>query len=135
MFFFQFLDDPVQFQARELFHEYLAIQMVDFMLQADREQAVGMQFERLALPVKRAQGDLLCACHFLVNAGYRQTAFLAGFFTFPVEDFRVDEYLQGILFFGKIDDQQPDMLIHLGGGQADSRGGIHGFGHVIDKLL
>jgi len=50
------------------------------------------------------------------------------------EDFRVAEHQRLVLRFGNIHDDQTLMEIHLGGGQADARGGIHGFEHVLDLL-
>ena len=46
---FQFLFDPVALQGTEIIHEQFTIQMVHLVLDADRQQATGLDIERLAI--------------------------------------------------------------------------------------
>src|SRR5690242_13983565 len=53
------LPDALTLQVREVVHEQLAVEMVDLVLDADREQAVGVELQGLALRVQRPHPDAL----------------------------------------------------------------------------
>src|SRR3989344_6121666 len=52
---FQFLVDARLFQAREVIDEDLAVEVIDFVLDAGGEQMLGLDLDRLALAVQRAR--------------------------------------------------------------------------------
>jgi hypothetical protein len=47
----------------------------------------------------------------------------------------VDQHQRRIAFFGHIDDDQAFVHIHLGGGQTDALGLVHGLQHVGISVL
>src|SRR6185437_1456342 len=51
------------FQRRQVIDEHLADQMIHLVLDANGEQAIGFEFERLAGDVLRAHADPLLAFH------------------------------------------------------------------------
>src|SRR6185437_430572 len=50
-------------QRREVIHEQLADEVIHLVLDADREQAVGLDFERRAIRALRAHADAIGALH------------------------------------------------------------------------
>ena len=62
--------------------------MVDFVLNAHRQQATAFQLERFAVAVERFHEAMLDAGDVFVKARHRQAAFLHGFrFAFEYGDF------------------------------------------------
>jgi hypothetical protein len=78
--------------------------MIHFMLDAYRQQAVGVQIEGLAVAIERTHGDALGALDPVENARHRQAAFLAFLAARLGDDFRIDEDAQRIVGFGNVDD-------------------------------
>jgi hypothetical protein len=64
-----------------------------------------------------------------------RTRILAHRLAFAPEDFRIEEDPGLALVLGHVNDDEPVMPVHLGSGQADSGGGIHGLEHVGDLAL
>ena len=54
--FFELLTNPHPFQLRQVINEQLAIEMIDLVLDANRQQIVGFHLERLAIPVQCPSG-------------------------------------------------------------------------------
>ena len=77
--------------------------MVHFVLNAHGEQPVGVELERFAVLVLRANADPRGARHLVVVAGYGQAAFLAFGFAFGRQELRIDEYPQLVLGVGNVD--------------------------------
>lgn len=46
----------------------------------------------------------------------------------------VDEDARLAAVFAEVHDHDLQVHVHLGGGQADARGFVHGFKHVVDQL-
>ena len=60
-----------------MFDEDVSVEVLDLMLQADRQQTVGVDRLFLAVEVEVANDDLLGALNLVVDSGNRQTTFLA----------------------------------------------------------
>ncbi|MNO88576.1 hypothetical protein D3C76_800310 [compost metagenome] len=105
------------------------------MLDAHREQTFGNFLERFAVAVQRLDLHLLRAVDVLVEAGHRQAAFLVLIHLFGQRfELGVDEHPRLGLVLGQIHDDDALVHVHLGGGQADAGGFVHGFEHVVDQL-
>ena len=105
------------------------------MLDAYGQQAIGLQFLRLALAIQVAHGDFVGAGHVGKNAGHGQAAFLIDLFARLVGDLRIDEDLRLVLLFTHIDDHEALVHVHLASSQADARRVVHGLEHVIQQAL
>ena len=105
--------------------------MIDLMLDADCQQAIGFQLQRLAITPQGAHADLLSAGHRLIKSRHRQTAFLAFLQPIAGDDFRVDQKQGLVTIIGDVRHQHAQMDIHLRGGKANALGGVHGFQHVV----
>src|SRR5690606_38450788 len=135
MLFFQLLLDAVALELRQVVDEELAVEVVAFVLDAHRQQAFGDQLVGLAVAVQRADPNLLRAIDVLVEAGYRQTAFLVlvhlvgqGF------ELGVDEDPRLGLVLGQVHHHHALVNVHLGSREADAGSGIYGLEHVVDQL-
>ncbi len=118
-----------------MLNEHLAIEVVDLVLQADREQALRSQGKRGALRIKRTHHDLPGTLDVFKDARHRQAAlFVNGGLAARFDDFGIDEDLQGIAGLGKIDHDHPKVHIDLRGSKADAWSVVHGFGHVSNQL-
>ena len=110
--------------------EDLAIQMVQFMLDAHGEQALGNQGLMLALAILKVDGHPLGAFDLFVDPGYRQATLLAFLLTLKVIDARIDQGKQFVPAFRNVDDDDLLVNIDLCCRQADAWSLVHGFGHV-----
>lgn len=109
--------------------------MIEFVLHAHRQQAFAFQFERLAVAVLGLDPHAQGAVDVLVEARHRQAAFLVlAHVVGQLFDRGVDEDPRLAAVFAQVHDH--DLLVHvdLGRGQADARGFVHGFKHVVDQL-
>ena len=110
--------------------------MVDLVLDAHGQQAVGVQLERLAVGVQGFDPDFDRALDAVVNARYRQAAFVVDLlFRAGPDDGRVDEDAQLVLGLGGIDNEQLLVHVYLAGGQPDAGGVVHGLGHVGHQFV
>ncbi|MCY1250470.1 hypothetical protein D9M72_641160 [compost metagenome] len=66
--FFQLLLDPVTLERRQVIDEQLAIEVVALVLDANGQQALGDQFERLAVAVQGLDLDALGAIDVFIEA-------------------------------------------------------------------
>src|SRR5690606_18296995 len=127
--------NSVLFQRRQVFDKHLAHEVVHFVLDADRQKPVGVEFVGFAVFIQRTYADAGGTFNFVVDARDRQTAFLVNLkvVAFP-DDLRVDEHAQVIALFGDIDNDNAFMDINLSGSQPHTRRVIHGLGHVTIQL-
>src|SRR5258708_16530152 len=103
--------DALLLEARQIVDEDFALEVIHLVLDANREELVCDEGERLAVQIERAHGDALGALDRLVDSGDRQAAFLAGLRAFPADDFRVDQKHELVPALGGIDDDHPP--VHL----------------------
>src|SRR5262245_38171110 len=127
--------DALLLQLREVLDEHLALQVIHLVLDADREQPLGLERERLAVLIVGAHLDALGALHQLVDAGHGKATFLDVRLSGRFHDLGVHQHDQRVVPVGDVD--HDDLLVHvdLGGREADARRRVHGFGHVGDELL
>ncbi|MCY1449656.1 hypothetical protein D9M71_664080 [compost metagenome] len=105
------------------------------MLDAHGEQAFGDQLEGLAVAVQGLDLHLLRAVDVLVEARYRKAAFLVLVHLLGEGlELGVDEDQRLGLVFRQVHHHHALVHIHLGGGEAYARCGVHGFEHVVDQL-
>ena len=104
--------------------------MIHLVLQADRQQSVGLDRLRLAVQIEVAHDDMLGALDLVVDAGHREAAFLADLHAVALDELGIDQHQQLVPRFGGIDDDHPLVHIDLGRGQADARRFVHRLGHV-----
>ena len=122
-------------QRGEIFHKHFAQQVVELVLDADGQKAVGFEGEFFAFFVAGFHGYALGAGDGVVNAGHRQAAFFVGGFAVFMGDHGVDKHARLVVFFGEIHHHHALVHVHLGGGQADAVRGIHGFQHIGHQRL
>src|SRR5690606_15883337 len=87
----QLLADAGALEIGEVVDEQPAVEVVDLVLDADREQAVGLAFDGVAVAVEVAHLHALGALHVLVDIGHGQAAFLHDLDAFLLEDLGIDE--------------------------------------------
>jgi hypothetical protein len=108
--------------------------MIDLVLHADRQQAVDVLLEWVAVAAQGPHANARRARNLVVVAGHGEAAFLRRFRAFLHEDLRVDEDPRFGATLGHVRDQQALVDIDLGGGEPDALGGIHGLEHVVDQV-
>ena len=114
-------------------HEYFAVQMVNFVLNAHGEQFVAFHFKKFAFCILRAHAHAIGAGDGLVNFGYGQTAFFPLFlFDALCDDFGIDEDQRLIALLRGIHDDDAMMNVHQRCGQAHAFGAVHGLKHIVD---
>src|ERR671910_40114 len=79
LFFLDFLAHALALHLRQVIDEQAAVEVIDLVLHADREQSFEIALERLAVAAQRAHADARGAFHFVVIAGHRQAALLRDF--------------------------------------------------------
>ncbi len=107
--------------------------MIHLVLDADRQQALGVEAVRRAVAVERADGDAVGAADPLVDPGHRQAALFHLLDAVQGGDLGVDETERLVLALGDVDDDHPAVDVDLGRGQADAGRRVHGFEHVVDQ--
>src|SRR5690606_34074776 len=118
-------------EPRQVLDKHLAVQVIDLVLDADREQPVRFQGEGRAVPVQGADGHAIRTLDLVVDARNRQATLLVDLrFLALRDDLGVDEHAQIVALLGDVDHHHPQVDVHLGGGEPDARGGIHGLGHI-----
>src|ERR1039457_942093 len=116
--------------------EQHAVEVVDLMLDAAREQLSAVHLEPLAALVLGADADFGGADHFLADIGEAEAAFVLVLFALLEDDLGIDEHqaVFGDLAHAEIDDRDAPGDVHLRSGQADALGGVGGLEHVRDQL-
>src|ERR1700674_263155 len=126
--------NAILFELRQVFDEYLPFQMIHLVLNARCQQLIGLQHEGFALAVQRSHLDMGETLYLIVNTGDREATLFAlrGAGTF--DNFRVDENLQVSAVFAFVNDNHPEVHVHLRSSEPDTGRGIHGVCHVIYQL-
>ena len=83
------------------------------MLDADREQVVGLHFEGLAVQTQRAHPDVAGAGDRIVDARHREATFLTFAFAGFFQQLGVDQGQQLRLAFGNVDHDQTHVPVDL----------------------
>src|SRR5262245_21018278 len=127
--------DALLLELREMLDEYLALQVIHLVLDADRQQPLGFQRERLAVLVVGAHFHALGTLHELVDTGHRKTVFLDVGLASRFDNLRIDQHYQRVVALGDVDDDHPLVHVDLSRREADPRRRVHGFRQVGDELL
>ena len=125
--------------------EHFGVEVVEFVLHHTRQIALDPLVVRLEFLVHVLHSDARVARHFLVNAGQRQTAFLARFRRRRLVDFhdvRIDVNLAKTLVFGhvfaqrvEVDDGKADVLADLRCGKSDALGSGQRLKHIGNQFV
>ena len=108
--------------------------MIDFMLDANRQQAIGFHRPLLAVEIEVFDGDALGTLDLVVDAGHGQAALFAHLLATAFLQGRINEGEKIVLIFRDIDDHDALMHIDLRRCQANARRFVHRFGHVGDQF-
>src|SRR5690606_37561032 len=84
--FFQLFANPLALQRAEIVDEQFAVEMIDLVLDAHRQQSLGLDLEWLSFPVERPHPDPLGPPDGFVEARYRQAALVVFAQMFRVEN-------------------------------------------------
>ncbi len=105
------------------------------MLDAHREQAFGDHLVGFAVTIQRLDPHFLRTVDVLVEARYRQAAFLVLVHLVGQRfEFGIDEDSRLGPVFGQVHHHHALVHIDLRRGQADARSLVHGLEHVVDQL-
>src|SRR6266545_5827775 len=89
--FLKFRLDALLLEARQIVDEDPALEVIHFVLDADREDFLCDEGEGLSVQAERAHGHALGALNRLVDSWNRQAALLAILDAFAADDLRVDQ--------------------------------------------
>ena len=107
--------------------------MIDLVLNADRQHAVGIEVQLLSLKVECLNMDLSLASGLSRQARKRQTALMAGRPPMAIDDHWVHEvhqrHLAALLFY--LDSDEADVSRDLGSSEADAVREVHRLGHRV----
>src|SRR5690606_30431539 len=132
---FELLTDASALEVGEIVDEELAVQMIDFVLNTDSKQPVGIELNRLAFAIERTDANPLGAPDLVVYPRHRQAPLLHLLDAFSREDFRIDQHERLIARLADIDDDNALVHVDLRRRQPNTRRGVHGLEHVVDQLL
>jgi hypothetical protein len=127
------LSEPFTFDGRQQVDEKTPLEMIDFVLQADRQEAVGFDGERFPVQVIGVDPDTRGAFHTLTDVGDGKTAFFARDASLARDDDRVDERPGAATVFRNIKDEHALSGPDLGGGKTDPFMRVHRLDHVFRK--
>src|SRR5687768_4298383 len=119
-------------EEAEVVDEELAVQMIDLVLKAPREQFVGIDLDRLSLTVLRLDDDAHRALDVGIDVWNREAALFALLRSFAQQDFRIDDDVPRTV---DVDDGHALGAPHLRRGEPDALGGVHRLEHVVHELL
>ena len=125
-------------QDTEVIDHQLAIEVIVFVLNRNRQEALGLQLEGLTVLVERPDGDALSSVDVFAYTREREAAFVECGFAFGSDDLGIDEDAQVarlVLAGGHIHDEKALRNAELRGGQTDARGRVHRLGHVVDQAV
>src|SRR5687768_3048006 len=123
-------DRGASLEKAEVVEEQLAVQMIDLVLQAAREQVRRVELEGLAVAVQRANGDARGAVDVAEDLGDRETPLFSAGGAFGVDDLGVHDHDRVVL---DVDDGEALRSPDLRRGKPDSLGGVHRLEHVIGE--
>jgi hypothetical protein len=113
-----------------------AVEVIDLMLEAAREQFFAVHLKPLAVLILGADAHLGRAHHLLANVGKAEAAFLFVDLALAGDDLGVDDYqlLLGVLAPAQVDDREALGHADLLRGQSGALRGVHGLKHVRGQL-
>ena len=129
--FGQLVFDPRLFELREMIDKDFAIQMIDLVLNTDRQQATGFQHLFLAVQVLIAHTHIGRTINLIVDPRHRQAAFFIGLHTRCHLNHRIDKNLQIALILGNVDHHHALMHIDLRCRQTNAWRFVHGLRHIF----
>ena len=125
-------------QDTETIDHQLAVEMIVFVLNHDRQKPVGFELEGLAVAIEGAHLDARGAVDVFADAREGETALVEGGLPFGFDDLRIDEdakVARLVFLSGDVHDEESLRQPDLGSGQTDAGSDVHRLGHVIDQLM
>src|SRR5579885_906251 len=123
--------------AAQAIDEEAAVEMIDLVLQRDRQQILSLDLDRLLLRRPRAHHHLFRALHLGGEIDHREAALLPEHRALGLDDLGIDELeqvLAGVLVIG-IEHDHAARIADLRRRQADAGRGIHGLDHALDEAV
>jgi hypothetical protein len=128
------LANQLALDGRDVIDEQLALKMIHFVLNADRQQVFGGQSKRVAFSIDGADLDLFRPKNRLIETGYRQTTFVRRYFSLAGDDLGVNEHQWRGVVGRDINHQHSQVNIDLACGQAYAGGCVHGLKHIVCEV-
>src|SRR5690606_22644301 len=99
----ELLANALLLEPRQMIDEDLAVEVVDLMLDAGREQTGRLELERAAVAVERAHAHAPRAHDRLEDARHRQASFLHDLLAVGLDDLGIHEHLELIALLRQVD--------------------------------
>src|SRR3989441_2336909 len=131
--FLKFRLDALLLEARKIVHEDFALEVIHFVLDADREQLLGGEREGPPRHAERVHRHALGALNGFVDSWNRETSFLAILDTFSCNDLRVDQHQQLVAGLRSVDHDYPFVHVDLRRREPDPGRSVHRFRHVAHQ--
>jgi len=125
--------DAITLQLGQVFDENLALEVIHLVLDANGDQTIGFDLERLAVSVESAYPYPFGSLNFIVDSGDGETTFFQTRSAPMLYDFGIDEHLQLVVRGGDIDDDHLLVDVDLGCRKSDARRGVHRFCHILNE--
>src|SRR6202165_3021123 len=121
-------------QIGRLVRDQYAVQMIDLVLEAARQQPVGFDAHAFAVTIPTLENAAFCAGHVANDAGNRQAAFGPDPLALKIDEHRIDKR-ERLAFLAHVDDDDALADAYLGCSQPDTRRSVHRLNHIVDELL
>jgi len=131
--FLKLLANALAFCFGQIIDKQLAIQVINFMLNTNSQQAFGFLFLSVSIAIQIADANMLGALHFFKVSGDRQASFLGYRHAVFLQDFRIYQDAGIVLLLRDVGNEQALMHIDLRGSQSDAGSGVHCLEHVVDQ--
>src|SRR6266705_1763658 len=128
--FLKFRLDALLLEARQIVDEDFALEVIHFMLDADREELFCDEGEGFSVQAECAHRHALCALNRLVDSWNGQAALLAILDSLAADDLRIDQNQELVSALGGVDDDHPLVHVDLRCCESHPRRCVHRFGHV-----
>ena len=128
--------DPFLAQAAQVVGEEDAVQVVDLVADGAGQVLLGVELERLAREVLRPHGDRQRAVHLVGDPGQGEAPLGVGLRALAPDDLGIDQDAERsrVLPHRDVHHGEAEVDPHLGRGEADAGGGVHGLDHVGGEL-
>src|SRR5688572_21044290 len=126
------LERRAPLEQPEIVDEQLAVQVIDLVLEAARQQLGRVELDRFPLAVLRLDDDAHRALDVGVDVGNRQATLFAPLRSLAMHDLRIDDDVSRAI---DVHDRDALRAPHLRRGEPDSLGGVHRLEHVVHELL
>jgi hypothetical protein len=123
------------FQATEAIYNEASIEVIDLVLQNDGKKPFGLNLQGPSIEIQSRYPNALITGHLNAESRHTEAPLFPKDLALTLLDHGIDEgqRLEALLLGGDIQDDDPKETAHLGGGQSDPWGLVHGIEHVLDE--